>query len=384
MVSKLLLAAVLMTSMAQAAPKANVRVIETSHDLAQMFLEEFPGQLKPVTSSVLLVPEKLVNNISALTHEKTGHCGGFMDITNEGPRKRFIQSPTDLPPLSGKKDWISSMLADVRPTNIKDFVNLYSGRFTTRNAKSAEGKAAPQWLRDTWQKMADDAGRTDIKVELLPPPKGYQQNSVRITIPGSDRDASVVVMGGHLDSINQNFGSKAPGADDDASGISALTEAYRVMLANKVRPKHAIQIFGYAAEEQGLLGSRAIAEHYREKNIAVRGVLQLDMVAYPGDTRAVTFMTDNVDKSLTQWTQQLYGTYVGLAYKESRCGYGCSDHASWHRYGYPAVMPFETTMEDMNRRIHTTKDLWDELLDADYAANFTKLALAFAAELSSN
>ena len=46
-------------------------------------------------------------------------------------------------------------------------------------------------------------------------------------------------------------------------------------------------------------------------------------------------------------------------------------------------MPFESPMEQMNFRLHTAQDVWDELLNIDHAARFVKLAIAFAAELSS-
>ena len=137
-------------------------------------------------------------------------------------------------------------------------------------------------------------------------------------------------------------------------------------------------------EELGLLGSRVIAEQYQAGNARVRAVLQIDMDAFPGEAKTITFITDHTNAALTQWTEQLYGLYVGGQVKEERCGYGCSDHASWDRYGYPAVMPFESSMSDMNGRIHSAGDIWDDQLDADYAARFVKLAVAFAAELSAN
>ena len=53
-----------------------------------------------------------------------------------------------------------------------------------------------------------------------------------MTINGTDNASEVVVMGGHLDSINMSGNgetSRSPGADDDASGVASLTEAVRAM-----------------------------------------------------------------------------------------------------------------------------------------------------------
>ncbi len=381
---------VLSSQLAQAAaPVPNLRLIETAPDFAQAMAARYPDRVKAVARGVVLVPLELVREFSQISHELTGRCGGFMDITGEAPRKKLsingrVRDNEPLPNLDGKRDWVAIMTSEVRASNIKDFVSDYSSHFTTRLASSPEGEAAPVWLRNTWQKMASDAGRTDIKVELVTAPSGYNQNSVRITIPGKDQAAPIVIMGAHLDSINHQDGGAAPGVDDDGSGISSLTEAYRILLAHKIMPNRTIQIFGYAAEELGLLGSRVLAEQYQTANTRVRAVLQIDMDAFPGEEKTITFITDHTSAALTQWTEQLYGLYVGGPVKEERCGYGCSDHASWDRYGYPAVMPFETSMSDMNGRIHSARDVWDEQLDADYAARFVKLAVAFAAELSAN
>ena len=70
-----------------------------------------------------------------------------------------------------------------------------------------------------------------------------------------------MVLGGHLDSIS-NAGSgetmRAPGADDDASGIASMTEALRAMIASGYKPRRTIKMMGYAAEEVGLRGSAAM------------------------------------------------------------------------------------------------------------------------------
>jgi len=64
---------------------------------------------------------------------------------------------------------------------------------------------------------------------------------------------------------------------------------------------------------------------------------------------------------------------------EKKCGYACSDHASWHQQGYRASFPNESSGYKF---AHTPSDL---IQNADpkgeQALTFAKLALAFAAEL---
>jgi leucyl aminopeptidase len=88
-----------------------------------------------------------------------------------------------------------------------------------------------------------------------------------------------------------------------------------------------------------------------------------------------------VSPELTRFTMKLIETYVKVPVREDVCGYACSDHASWTRAGYPAVFPFEAMFNNMNKSIHTANDTIEKL-DMDFGLHFTKLATAFAVELS--
>jgi leucyl aminopeptidase len=362
------------------------RVIETSPYIKNLLQKELG-----LDSSLnnLIIKENDFEILSRIVHEKTGKCGGFFDITNEDKilvqeafkRNQELASLNPYPYIRVRSDIISA-LNQIRSDYIENFVKKYSGTFKTRYAKSREGVEAPKWLAEVWRNMAIQKGRNDIKVELIDAPKSYNQYNVRVTIPGEDESLPVVILGGHLDSINQYFGVEAPGADDNASGIAAITEVYRVLLENNFKGKRTIQLMGYAAEELGLYGSYAVAEHYARDEVKVRAVMQLDMVGYPGESNSVTFITDYVSANLTNWTKELYYKYVGKDVKEDRCGYACSDHASWTRFGYESVFPFESPNSEMNHRIHTPKDTWDQYMSSVHASKFSKLAYAFLVTLS--
>lgn len=98
------------------------------------------------------------------------------------------------------------------------------------------------------------------------------------------------------------------------------------------------------------------------EGFSVDGFFVIDMTAYtkPGTTEVVGFITDNVDANLTKFTKTLVTAYcpyplvleyspiltlsflVSIGIAESKCGYGCSDHASWTSAGYSSVFPFES------------------------------------------
>lgn len=110
--------------------------------------------------------------------------------------------------------------------------------------------------------------------------------------------------------------------------------------------------------------------------------MQLDMTLFPGSgANSFTFMTDFTSPWLIDVMKALNETYIKVKVVEDRCGYGCSDHASWFRQGYPTAMPFESTMRGMNQNIHSSKDVIGPTSDFQHSLNFSKLALAMALEL---
>ena len=72
-------------------------------------------------------------------------------------------------------------------------------------------------------------------------------------IPGTDLANEVVIMGAHFDTYPY-----ATGATDNTTGSAAMIEAVRVIQSLGLKPRRTIRIALWAAEEQGLLGSRAV------------------------------------------------------------------------------------------------------------------------------
>lgn len=67
--------------------------------------------------------------------------------------------------------------------------------------------------------------------------------------------------------------------------------------------------------------------------------------------------------------------------KHSRCGYACSDHASWTNGGFAATIPAEAAYENTNPDLHTSQDTMDNL-SLDHMTDYAKLAVAAAVELA--
>ena len=280
-----------------------------------------------------------------------------------------------------QKAVVVPLVARVTEGNIRGTINALAA-YNNRYYTSPTGVQAAHWLQSQWQAIA---AKIPGASTALVAHEGWSQPSVVLTIRGSETPDEIVILGGHLDSINGWGGevARAPGADDNASGIAVLTETARVLADGGFRPKRTIQFMGYAAEEVGLRGSQDIAEQYAAAGKKVVGVIQSDMSNFKGSSDEIYLLTDNVDDTLSAFVGRLIDAYVGVKRSTTECGYGCSDHASWNKQGYPAAMAFEASFDGMNHKIHTDQDtLANSGGNATHSVSFAKLAVAFAIELA--
>jgi bacterial leucyl aminopeptidase len=323
--------------------------------------------------------------LSQLMHEKHNRCGGFvlhdsLEEARTATRSRELQSLAPLVTYTiDNGPTVQALLPLLSESTILTTIQNLSA-LTTRYYTSATGGQASTQLRDLWLSYA--AGRPGVTVELFE--TGFTQKSVIATIPGSTLATEVVVVGGHLDSISPGSpGSRAPGADDDASGIATLTEVFRVLMAADFRPRRTVKFMAYAAEEVGLVGSQQIVSSFQANAINVVGVMQFDMTNYKGSTQDIYLMQDFTNAAQNTFVGNLIDTYTGATRGTDSCGYGCSDHARWHNAGYAASMPFEARMTQYNPNIHTVNDtLAVSGNSAAQAFKFSKLGVAYVGELA--
>jgi leucyl aminopeptidase len=327
--------------------------------------------------------------IAGAIHQRMQQCGGFMYHASEAEARSALRSQRFTPPRPAyaldNGDLVAPMLAQMQEKNIEVTILALSG-FLNRYYSSQTGVDASNWLMQRWAGIA--SGREDISVHQFAHP-AYRQPSVIVTIMGNGKPAEAVVVGAHLDSI-AGFGtsdkSVAPGADDDASGVAGITEVLRVIVERGYKPRRTIHLIAYAAEEVGLRGSQEIARAFKQNSSKVVGVLQLDMTNYKGAANDIYLFTDYTDSEQNTFLAQLIGTYLpGLKIGYDKCGYACSDHASWSGLGYPTSMPFEATFARDNPYIHTSKDTYaNSGNQAAHALKFARLAAAFVVELASH
>jgi leucyl aminopeptidase len=386
-------------SAAQPAPASGKKVWITLGDAAFRQVRQLVPGVAPVESRQLAgggetvhalgVSEARLVSIAGAIHQRLQQCGGFVFHKSEAEARAALHSTGAAGPSPSyaidNRQLVEPVLAQMGDKRIEDTIVRLSA-FPNRYYKTQPGVEASNWLWATWTEMA--SGRPDIAVTQFTH-ADYPQKSVMLSIAGSDRPDESIVLGAHLDSILMSRMSDtalAPGADDDASGVASLTEALRAMLAQNYRPKRSIHFVAYAAEEVGLRGSQDIARAFKQRGGAVVGVLQLDMTNYKGSANDIVLFTDYTDSRQNAFLAQLVTAYLpDLKLGYDKCGYACSDHASWQAQGFPASMPFESSFARDNPAIHTAKDTFaNSGGQAAHALKFARLAAAFAIELGSD
>lgn len=68
---------------------------------------------------------------------------------------------------------------------------------------------------------------------------------------------ATVLLSAHYDSRGSFGSTRAPGGDDDGSGVTALLGIARAIAHRGVTFRSNVELVAFAGEEQGLLGSRA-------------------------------------------------------------------------------------------------------------------------------
>jgi Zn-dependent M28 family amino/carboxypeptidase len=116
-------------------------------------------------------------------------------------------------------------------------------------------------------------------------------------IEGSDENLKkeYIVIGAHYDHWGwggKGSGSKKKdtlaihnGADDNASGVSALLSILEEFHHNKTAPKRSIIFISFSAEEEGLLGSKYFVNHLPIAKNAVKVMINMDMVGRLNDKK---------------------------------------------------------------------------------------------------
>jgi hypothetical protein len=309
--------------------------------------------------------------------------------------------------------------------------------FGTRSTLSAQDPAsiaagrgigaAREWLKSEFERYSKECGGClEVKEDsFIQPPVERVKEPTRLiniyaVLKGTDPKPRIVLVTGHYDSrISDNFDitKDAPGANDDASGTAVSLECARVL--SKLRFPQTIIFLTVPGEEQGLLGSKHLAQIAKQEGWPLDAVLNNDIVGGnkgPGQDEHVVRVfsegvpsgtdeqhlrtierlggeNDSVSRELARYVAATAATYHTsvqpmLVFRLDRYLRG-GDHSSFNEQGFSAVR-FTEYREDFTRQHQDVRteeginygDTVDHV-DFDYVANVARVNAATLASIAS-
>jgi len=207
--------------------------------------------------------------------------------------------------------------------------------------------------------------RVQMKTEVISD-KAETRNIIGFLPPAAATDSpEYVIVGAHYDHLGMGgpgSNSRVPdtvgvhcGADDNASGVSAVIEMAGRIAVVSSKLKRGVIFVAFAGEEMGLLGSKYFVEHSPVPIGTVTAMFNLDMVGRPNEEKRITISGTGTAAEMDSLLNLMKPGQ--LTYSRSPEGYGPSDHASFYSAGIP-VFYFST---GAHLDYHTPADTPDKL-----------------------
>jgi Zn-dependent M28 family amino/carboxypeptidase len=287
----------------------------------------------------------------------------------------------------------------IKVEDLKTYLyTLASDSMQGRNTGDAGQKMAAEYLKKFYKEngIISPIGGDDYFQEI---PASFLRGRAKATenvlafIEGSEKPEEILVISAHYDHVGMKGDQIYNGADDDASGTSAVMEiaqAFRQAKNNGNGPKRSILFINLTAEEKGLFGSMWYVEHPifpLENTIAD---LNIDMVgrvdeAHVENPNFVYLIgSDKLSSDLHKISEEANKKYVNLDldYTYNDEGdpnrfYYRSDHYNFAKNNIPIIFYFNGVHEDY----HQPTDTADKI-DFDLLQKRTKLVFYTAWELA--
>jgi len=281
---------------------------------------------------------------------------------------------------------------------LREHVTVLAGKIGTRSLDRVENlDAAREYLASSLRPLAS-AGST-LRFEDVGPAGGHAQNAI-FEVNGRDQ-SRIVVVGAHYDSIDSG-----PGANDNGSGVAATLELAARFVKSPAQGR--VRCVFFVNEEPPYfknagMGSRINADNSRLRGDPIVAMLSLETIGYyseqpdsqhypfpiglfyPSRGNFLGFVGDLTARSLVraaigEFRRAESFPSEGAALPATFPGIDWSDHWSFRRADYPAIMLTDTALyRDPN--YHRSSDR-PEQLNYDALARVTRGVEAVVRALS--
>lgn len=262
---------------------------------------------------------------------------------------------------------------------------LASDDFEGRKTGEKGQKLAAEYIANFYKERSIQATNNDgnylqaIPMEYFRGRSKDTASNVVAYIKGSEKPDEYIVLSAHYDHIGVNGEKVYNGADDDASGTSAvleIAEAFKKAVDNGLGPKRSIVFLNVSGEEIGLFGSKYYTEHpvFPLKNTVAN--LNIDMIGrvdrQHADNPEFVYLigSDKISKELHNISEAANKKYVNLALdytyndeNDPNRFYYRSDHYNFAKNGIPIIFYFNGVHKDYHKSTDTADKIRYDLLE---------------------
>lgn len=209
-----------------------------------------------------------------------------------------------------------------------------------------------------------------LQLQLIKNDEIIKTENVISLIEGTEKPEEYILISAHYDHLGTHKGLVFHGANDNASGTSALIEiakTFKDACEKNDPPKRSILFVAFTGEEKGLLGSQFFVNNSPIPLKSIKTNLNMDMLGRVDDMHQnpdyiYLLGTSHLNPKFKPMSDSLNRLYPNLLldYEYDQPNnplYGASDQASFVSKKIPAIMYFNGLHEDY----HTPEDTADKL-----------------------
>ncbi|MDU1890600.1 MAG: M20/M25/M40 family metallo-hydrolase [Dysgonomonas sp.] len=215
------------------------------------------------------------------------------------------------------------------------------------------------------------------KYKLDPAHRKLQLKNVLGCIEGKNKN-DYVIIGAHYDHLGMDEALANDkiynGADDNASGVSAVLQIAKAFVVSNTQPERTIIFAFWDGEELGLLGSEYFAATYSHIS-SVKGYLNFDMIGrnnMEDKPKHVVYFYTESQPQFGDWLKNdiiNYKLNLEPHYHPWDKPIGGSDNASFAKRNIPVIWYHTDGHPDYHQPSdHTDKINWDKLINITKAA----------------
>ena len=243
---------------------------------------------------------------------------------------------------------------------------------------------------DAYRKERQKKGRLEVHPDSIAKLKQevHQKLSMRNVlgmIPGKNTKEYVIV-GAHFDHLGIDPALDGDqiynGADDNASGVSAVLPIARAFLASGQQPERNVIFAFWDGEEKGLLGSKYFVQTCPFLS-QIKGYLNFDMIGRnnkPQQPKQVVYFYTAAHPVFGDWLKEdirKYGLQLEPDYRAWENPIGGSDNGSFAKVGIPIIWYHTDGHPDYHQPSdHADRLNWDKVVEITKASflNMWKMA----------